>query len=122
MRLLPHIPYKALGLNFIWGIESEEGENLPKIWLTMNKNDLMSFFQQHEVEYGGIIYARKKPYLLKLVIEPEEGSAFVCNFNYHHEVEDISLEDLIKLINTFLTIYKYSSKIVNAFCSIGEKK
>jgi len=45
VKLLPHIPYKALGLNFTWTIEVDDGEELPKIEININKSDLMSVFE-----------------------------------------------------------------------------
>lgn len=111
VKLLPHIPYRALGLNFVWTIKIDEGEKLPKIGLSINKSDLMSIFESHEVDYGGIIYARKDPYMLKLVIEPQKNT-LVHNFNYHHELEGIFVEDIIMLMDNFLTRYEDSSRIV----------
>lgn len=121
VKLLPHIPYKALGLNFIWAIEVDDGEELPKIELNIDKSDLMSVFGGHEVSCGGIIYARKEPYMLKVVIEPQGGNALVHNFNYNYELEDVSVEDIVKLVNNFLTIKGDSSSIVKGLYAIGEK-
>jgi len=122
VKLLSYIPYRALGLNFVWSIEIDEGEKLPEIGLNINRGDLMLVFEGHEVDYGGIIYARKEPYRLKLVIEPQGGNTLVHNFNYHHEVGGMSGGDLAKLIDNFLTTYEDSSRIVKDLCSIGEKK
>lgn len=121
VELLHHIPYKALGLNFIWTIEVDDGEGLPKIELNINKSDLMSVFEGHEIDCGGIIYARKEPYMLKVVIEPQGENTLVHNFNYNHELEGMSVEDIVKLINNFLTINEDSSSIVKGLYSIGEK-
>ena len=121
VKLLPHIPYKALGLNFTWTIEVDDGEELPKIEININKSDLMSVFEGHEVDCGGIIYARKEPYMLKLVIELQGGNTLVHNFNYNHELEDMSVEDIVKLINDFLAIKEDSSSIVKGLYSIGDK-
>jgi len=121
VKILPHIPYRAVGLNFVWSIEIDEGERLPKIVLNINKSDLMSVFESHEVDYGGIIYARKEPYMLKLVIEPQGKNTIVHNFNYHHELRGISVEDIIRLMDSFLTRYEDSSRIVKGLYWRGEK-
>jgi len=122
VKLLPHIPCRSLGLNFVWSIEIDEGEKLPKIGLNINKSDLMLVFEGHEVDYGGIIHARKGPYTLKLVIEPQGKNTLVHNFNYHHELSGMSVEGFAKLIDYFLTRYEDSSRIVKGLYSIGEKK
>ena len=121
VKLLPHIPYNALGLNFIWTIEVDDGEELPKIELSINKSDLMSVFGGYEVDCGGIIYARKEPYMLKVVIELQGGNTLVHNFNYNYELEDMSVEYIVKLIDNFLTMKEDSSSIVKGLYAIGEK-
>jgi len=122
VRLLPHIPYRSLGLNFLWTIEINEGGKFPRIGLSMNGSNLDSLFEGHKVTYGGIIYARKEPYMLKLVIEPQRENIVVHNFNYHHEVEGTPVEDLARLIDSFLTRYEDSSGVVRRLCLIKEKK
>ena len=121
IELLPHIPYKALGLNFVWSIDVDNEEKLPKIGLNINKSDLMPVFEGHEIGYGGIIYARKEPYMLKLVIEPQGKTTVVHNFNYNYELASMSVKDMVKLINNFLVINRDSSNIVKGLYSIGEK-
>ena len=120
VKLLPHIPYKALGLNFVWAVEIGDGEELPKIRLDINKNDLTSVFENNEVDYGGIIYTRKEPYTLKVVIEPQGKNAIIHNFNYNHEVAGMSVEDIAKSINDLLVMCDDSSRIVKSLYSIGE--
>ena len=121
VKLLPHIPYKALGLNIIWTIEVDDGEELPKIELNINKSDLMPVFGGYEVDCGGIIYARKEPYMLKVVIELQGGNTLVHNFNYNYELEDMSVEYIVKLIDNFLTMKEDSSSIVKGLYAIGEQ-
>jgi hypothetical protein len=121
VKLLPHIPYNALGLNFVWTIEVDDGEELPKIELNINKSDLMSVLGGYKVDYGGIIYVRKEPYLLKVVIELQGGNTLVHNFNYNYELEDISVEYIVKLIGNFLTMKEDSSSIVKGLYVIGEQ-
>nr|QNO49448.1 hypothetical protein OCBBGKCP_00005 [Methanosarcinales archaeon ANME-2c ERB4]QNT35662.1 hypothetical protein GNCGGNMO_00024 [uncultured Methanosarcinales archaeon] len=121
VKLLPHIPYKALGLNFVWTIEVDDGEELPKIELNINKNDLMSIFGGTEVSCGGIIYTRKESYMLKVVIEPQGGGTLVHNFNYNYELEDMSVGGIVKLIDNFLTMKEDSSSIVKGLYRVGEQ-
>lgn len=113
IKLLAHIPYQAFGLNFIWSIENGK-EGRPKIEIRIDKSNFAPVFEGHEVNYGGIIYARKEPYLLKLVIEPEGENALMNNFNYHHELKGVSVEDMIAIIDSFLTRYNDSLRIVKS--------
>jgi hypothetical protein len=60
INLLPQVPYKSLGLNFMWLAESNEGEVLPKIKVSIGFiNNLASILTDHELNYGCISYARK---------------------------------------------------------------
>ncbi len=119
VKLVQNISYKALGLNFVWNIEIKEEEKLPKIELNINKGDLMQVFEGHEIDYGGIIYARKKPYVLKIVIEPMGENILVHNFNYYHELGDMSVKDIVSLIDSFLTRYEDSLRVVKGLYERG---
>jgi len=90
--LLPHIPYKALGLNLLWVAKSQPGESICNIQVRVDSQDLKSSLEDHELRYGAIIYASKEPYVLKLVIEPQGENTVLHNFNYHHQIEDLPAE------------------------------
>lgn len=113
IKLLPHIPYRALGLNFVWLAEANEKEHLPKINIIIDSiNDVSSILPDHELNYGCIIYASKEPYLLRLTIEPQAKSTLVYNFNYHHEVRGLDINVVIKYVDNFMNLYKDSQKVV----------
>lgn len=111
VKLLPHIPYRSLGLNFLWNVEIE-GERAPEIKVNINESDLLSIFKGHRITCGAIVYARKEPYLLKLIIERQGENTLVHNFNYHHTVQHMSAEDIVSLIDKFLMRYSESARIV----------
>lgn len=96
IRLLSHIPYSALGLNFVWHVKTEEeGEELPTIRTNIGSiHDFSSILVNHELNFGSIIYARKEPYLLKISIESQGRAIFICNFNYHHEVTKLDTDKI----------------------------
>lgn len=119
IKLLHHIPYISMGLNFVWSCVVGEDEKLPKIGLSVNANDIKPLFKAYEVSYGGIIYAKKEPYRLKLVIEQQGNNSFVQNFNYHYELTGMAAEDIAGLIGDFLSRYEDSAAIVKELCLIG---
>lgn len=121
VKLLHHIPYISLGSNFVWSCVVGEGEELPNIGLSVNANDLKALFKGHEVSYGGIIYAKKEPYRLKLVIEKQGNNSFVQNFNYHYELSGMAAENIIGLIGDFLSRYEDSARIVRELCLLGKR-
>lgn len=123
INLLTHVPYRSLGLNFVWLAESTEGEVLPKIEVSIGfTNNLSSILTDHELIYGCIIYARKDPYLLKLIIEPRGKNSLVYNFNYHHGVERLDKDTILDYIGNFMNLYEKSKEIVEKTCLLQEEK
>lgn len=123
INLLPHVPYRSLGLNFVWLAESNEGEVLPKMDVSIGFiNNLSPILTDHELNYGCIIYARKDPYLLKLIIEPRGKNSLVYNFNYHHGVEGLDIDTVLEHIANFMSLYEKSKEIVEKTCLLQEEK
>jgi len=123
INLLPHVPYRSLGLNFVWLAESDEGDVLPKINISVGFiNNLSSILTDQELNYGCIIYARKDPYLLKLTIEPRGKNTLVYNFNYHHGVEGLNKDKILEHLGNFMSLYEKSKEIVEKTCLLQEEK
>ena len=123
INLLPHVPYRSLGLNFMWLAESNEGGVLPKIGISIGFiNNLSSILIDHELNYGGIIYARKDPYLLKLTIEPRGKNTLVYNFNYNHSLEGLNKDKILEHIGNFMSLHENSKEIVEKTCLLQEEK
>lgn len=123
INLLPHVPYRSLGLNFVWLAESDEGDVLPKINISVGFiNNLSSILTDQELNYGCIIYARKDPYLLKLTIEPRGKNTLVYNFNYHHGVEGLYKDKILEHLGNFMSLYEKSKEIVEKTCLLQEEK
>ncbi|HDG98753.1 MAG TPA: hypothetical protein ENG73_11410 [Desulfobacterales bacterium] len=113
VTLLNHIPYRALGLNFLWRAESEDEILSSKIAFRIGKiKDFSAVFPDHELMYGGIVIATKHPYILKLTIEPQGRQAISYTFNYHHELEGMDTETIVSYINNFISLHLDSERIV----------
>lgn len=119
IKLLPHIPYKALGINFVWTVHPDEGSCPSSIRVTLNRGNLESIFEGHDLNYGGIVYAKKAPYTLKLIVEPKPEHGFIYNFNYHHELTDLSTNGIVALIEDFTIRYEHSSIIIKGIYTTG---
>jgi len=123
LRLLPHIPYLAIGLNLVWILENSKEEELPKINVEIGRaGNLSGILSDHKLSYGCIINAIRSPYVLKLNIEPQEKNISIFSFNYHHETRGIGIEELIGYIENLTNLYESSYKIVNDIVSAGEMK
>jgi hypothetical protein len=114
VSLLKHIPYKALGLNLVWSIETNGNTRLPDVTLKLNNSDPALAFTGHKVAFGGIIYAQKESYVLKLTIERQGEKCLVHNFNYHHELASVSIDNIVGLAHSFVARFKDSAAIINA--------
>jgi hypothetical protein len=123
LRLLPHIPYLAIGLNLVWILEKNAEEELPKINIEIGRaGNLSGILSDHKLSYGCIINAIKQPYILKLNVEPQGNNIIIYSFNYHHETKGISVDELIKYVENLTELYKSSYKIVKDIVSAGETK
>lgn len=123
LDLLPHTPYQALGLNFVWHTEADAGESIPKIDIKIGSvGDLSNILTDHKLNYGSIIYARRDPYLLRLRIEPQGESMLIYNFNYHHEIKGIDIEKVKNFLGNFTNLYEHSKTVVeNTYLVRGEE-
>lgn len=117
IKLLPHVPYKSLGLNFRWFVEIEENEQFPKIIFSIGNSNLQSAIDtKNELLYGGTIYVREDLFNLKINIQPNDKNKKDVLFHYHYTVENKKPEDIIVNINNFLEFHKKSEKfLINIF-------
>lgn len=111
VSILREIPYKALGVNVDWKCEEKESKN--KIGLNINDVDMEKVLTEHDVNFGGIIYARKSQYLLKLTIKPKLDNVIYYNFNYHFDIIKDNIDSIIKNIEKFQELLKHSEKVVS---------
>lgn len=113
IALLPEIPYTALGLNFSWSVTSDDELKAPGIELRLNPyKDWKSILEDHDLAYGGVVYARKEPYRLSLTITPENDNKLIYKFNYHHEVTEIDADKILSYIAEFPKLYLHSLKVI----------
>ena len=119
IKLLPNIPYKAYGANFIWLMKADASESIPTRNININESsDLIKVLSGHELSYGYIIKAKRSPYLLKLIVEPQEKNSLTINFNYHHEITGKG-DKLSKYISNYRGLLDYSQIIVNSISEGG---
>ncbi len=122
VSLLKHIPYRALGLNLVWSVEIGSNATLPDIVLRLNNGDPTLAFPGHKVAFGGIIYAQKESYILKVTIERQGENSLVHNFNYHHEIASVPNEGIVGLTNSLAERFKDSAAIIHTLYSSNKSK
>ncbi|MCR3884901.1 MAG: hypothetical protein NUK54_11090 [Methanothrix sp.] len=119
LELLPHIPYSALGLNFIWSAQIAPGETMPEFNININDLNISNNFQDYELELGCIVKAKKDRYLLNLSIKPSGENKLIFNFNYHFDVEPLTVTKAIEYISGLPELCDDSYHIVNKILSGG---
>jgi hypothetical protein len=87
-RTLPHIPYRSLGLNFIWAYSPEPfGKPLPGVKLVIDDLNLSQIFSGKSIKYGGSVRVEFKPFVLTMKIDYEDDRTIVFNYNFSYVIK-----------------------------------
>ena len=108
------LDYKAFGLNyeFVRILEPSERYIVDASIEYRSKVNIKTVFNEHaRLQLGSIIYAEKPPYVLRLVVEPIKNG-IKYNFNYHHEVKDMNIEEIKRYLSTFTDKFDESKSII----------
>lgn len=113
---LPHTPYKAVGINYIWKAESEGDENITSILKEKFLSDKKMFSRlcpEKDSYVGSIIYFPHDGFKVKLVIEPvlDTMKHITCNFNYN--AITLSYKEVRERIEKAIENWSNSKNIVN---------
>jgi len=88
LRALPHIPYKTLGMNYIWTYSLEKTDKrLPQLRLEIDGLDLEKTFKAQNIRYGGILRIAYKPYILTVNINYEGEQTVIFNYNFSYTMK-----------------------------------
>lgn len=98
IQTLPHVPYRAVGLNFTWLATVERPEEAEQHFFP-ESDTLRSAFSEGEVKTGTFLYNIVQGYRLRLLVEPRLRSSgeFALDFNYHFDVT--SAEEALKALS-----------------------
>lgn len=130
IRLLPHIPFTAIGINFIYYIPKViNGKNSSRRLFFNSTNYLDKEFDVDDANFG--LYLSKN-YLnsrLKLdiktsligdnnAVDTEEKIAY--SFNFHKDLKDNTLEDILAMLKNWNNFSEYSEQLVSNFYKIND--
>lgn len=111
IEVLDQVPYKSIGFNYSWFVD----QNTPSIEIQLNsKKQLPTILEGHDLRFGFIVNAKSEDYILKLVTEPSGENMITYNFNYHHEIDGLTLDKKIEFLNNFINLYESSQEIVES--------
>jgi len=117
-----HVPFKNIGLNYIWSVEFTKEEPIPDLKPSLNiMFEALFGTDKDKISFGSIIKVKddKMGYLLTLKIEPQTQNVMVFNFNYHYDISDILESEKIKKLKEIISryaeeFYEGSKTIVNS--------
>jgi len=116
VTLLSHIPYRALGINFVWIKKNITQEQIPNITIKPEIEEVVSsLLANHSLYFGNIVYAEKEPYLLKVLIEQSQKPEhqIIYNFNFHHEISEKNIDFIKRIVNEYINYFRLSEEISN---------
>ena len=114
-QALSHIPYKKLGLNYIWEYSpSLKGEHLPQISLKIDEIDPSEILRAKSVRCGGTVEVYFKDYILRLTMNYKGDKTLIFNYNFSHDIQNWSTRKRVGATNTFLSLKARSQKITKA--------
>jgi len=114
-QTLSHIPYKRLGLNYIWEYSpSLKGEHLPQMSLKINEIDPSKILRAKSVRYGGTVEADFKNYTLRLTMNYEGNKTLQFNYNFSHDIQNLTTRKRVGAANTLLSLKTRSKEMTEA--------
>lgn len=120
MGTLAHIPYRSIGLNFVWTYASADDNYMPTIGVRLDGSDLNDVLQGSDPVYSGRLRVHRDGYLLQVSLEKEDTSRLILNFNYSFRIDTRSAEERKHIVNSFVR-YKEDSEDL-ARCLVREKE
>lgn len=110
------LPYKAVGLNFIWEYIHEKVNNYEiktQIQYLENETELIDIFEGSSKRLGSIVYVENSPYRLRMIIEPTNINSFKLDFNYHYDTSSVDIESIKNYLREFEEKANDSKSIAN---------
>lgn len=123
VKLLPHTPYQALGLNFDFFVTQPADQNFSdydRTLLGSGDYQLLREFSSNDSRFGRYFSKDYKEARLRLDIKPvkagpDKKETLQFSFNFHHEVSQLDpdnrVKKLIQLIEKWDSLHKYTQHL-----------
>ena len=124
VKVLPHTPYRAVGINFHWILELSDQSKLPKVTQEMflsEENPLRNIFDTEDTVVGVYLSKDELEMRLKLNVKPIKGSginvgkeALQFNFNFDKSINNAEKATgiVLETIDKWLAAKAISENIV----------
>ncbi len=118
-HMLPRIPYRSLGLNFVWVYSPEpSGKPLPRVKLVIDKLNLNQVFNSRSIKYGGTIRVESKPCILTVQINYEGDQTIVFNYNFNYVTK--TARKAANVTKSLLTLKSRSQELTELMLAGGK--
>lgn len=107
IETLPHVPYKALGLNFSWLFRPSDGNSarVTREMFFVQDRPLFRIFSGQDAQFGGYLSKDHGEFRLKLNVTPsslqQEAGEEHCvrfAFNFHRDLEEDASADILRCL------------------------
>jgi hypothetical protein len=120
LRTLPHIPYRTVGLNYIWEYSPESLKKpMPRLKLLIDDFGLNSLFKGRRITYDGNIRVDLSPYKLTIRINYEGEQTIVFNYNFSYAIQ--TARKAANMLKAFLSLKDRSREITKSILARGEE-
>lgn len=112
-RMLPHIPYRSVGLNYIWEYTPESDKQpFPQVKVVIDGLNLNQVFNARSIKYGGTVKVKLKPYMLTMKIDYEDDRTIVFNYNFSYVID--SARKAANVTRSFLSLKSRSQELTES--------
>jgi hypothetical protein len=121
LRLLPHTPYKAIGLNFLWHVIGEDVVQLSRDLFYREDSSIFRAFNTTDAQFGAYLSKQMLGMRMKLDIKPivVEGNGpkegrLQFGFNFHYDAPTTNAaEDLQRVLHNWDAVATSASDLVH---------
>jgi hypothetical protein len=118
LSTLSHIPYRSVGLNYIWEYSPESLKKpLPQLKLLIDDFRLNSLFKGRRITYGGNIRVALNLYTLTIRINYEGEQTIVFNYNFSHSFQ--TTRKAANMLKSFPSLKDRSREITKTILAGG---
>lgn len=120
VTVLEHIPYAALGMNFVWKYSpSVSSKGLPKLEVRIGDLDPKTVFSEQQLVYGATLVIDFQSHLLRINMAYDGGTAIVLSENFHFDVSAQDASGIAKIIGSLAVLRAKSEEYARRLMQEG---
>jgi len=120
VNALPHIPYAAVGLNYVWRWQGPH-QKQPQVALFISDKAIPSHLDIYDITCGGILYGTAPDHRMRVQIEILTLTRVTFNFNFHFDIKARQTDIIKRAILSFGNRNLASQDIIKSLIAGGEQ-